>query len=339
MLSCRDEADDASKSTLFVGDLPPHYDSQAVQQVENTMSSSLVQPLILAPTLSPACHSVTECCSKAHASFLACRDCPGSLHGPPARPKALVHPFLLLASRLASISSARRLPAWVSSLPKFLVQVFAELAPVESARVVGTQCYAFVRFTTPAAAAAVMEVRNIRRIQHMLDNALLKGIAWPARACFVSFSPQRPPFMEVHGAGCIQHESEWCLSAAMPVVQEVCINGAAHAVIAAPPTATSKILCRRSMLCVFVPLQRQKHAPLEVEGGRQLRVNWAVGQLPQWKVHAAASGFVPLSLCGRQGFSGRCWPSGMHPLSCPSTCSAARQRLQTGQTVPKVRIS
>lgn len=31
-------------------------------------------------------------------------------------------------------------------------------------------------------------------------------------------------------------------------------------------------------------LQRTREAPLELEDGRQLRVNWAHGQLPDWKV-------------------------------------------------------
>ncbi len=44
-----------------------------------------------------------------------------------------------------------------ATVPRF-PQIFAELAPVENARVVGTQCYAFVRFQSPRDAAYIMEV-------------------------------------------------------------------------------------------------------------------------------------------------------------------------------------
>ncbi len=59
---------------------------------------------------------------------------------------------LLWELRSITRPAASRLPA------DSCAQVFAELAPVESARVVGTQCYAFVRFASPDAATAVIEV-------------------------------------------------------------------------------------------------------------------------------------------------------------------------------------
>jgi RNA recognition motif. (a.k.a. RRM, RBD, or RNP domain) len=40
------------------------------------------------------------------------------------------------------------------------MQVFSEMAPVVHARVVGTQCYAFVRFQSPSDADYVMQVGN-----------------------------------------------------------------------------------------------------------------------------------------------------------------------------------
>jgi hypothetical protein len=50
-------------------------------------------------------------------------------------------------------------------------------------------------------------------------------------------------------------------------------------------------------------LQRTREAPLELEDGRQLRVNWAHGQLPDWKVRRVAMhlGVMPLGMRSLQG--------------------------------------
>jgi hypothetical protein len=70
-------------------------------------------------------------------------------------------------------------------------------------------------------------------------------------------------------------------------------------------------------------LQSTREAPLELEDGRQLRVNWAHGQLPDWKVLRLVMplGVVPLDnvpiATGLMGLP----PSQLRPCARAPSCS------------------